>query len=136
MFQPITKYQGHVNNPARMAEITGRAFDIAINERGPVQLNIPRDFFYGESNYSIPQPNFIEASAGGPQSLAAAAELLASAKNPVILAGGGVVTSHNGTKAAIDLAEHLSAYVLVHCALFQRPLKLIHMCVCMYSRCM
>lgn len=48
LFNSITKYQGHVNNPARMAEITARSFDIAMNERGPTQLNIPRDFFYSE----------------------------------------------------------------------------------------
>lgn len=48
IFNSITKYQGHVNNPARMAEITSRSFDIAMNERGPTQLNIPRDFFYAE----------------------------------------------------------------------------------------
>jgi hypothetical protein len=30
-----------------MAELTGLAFDAAQRERGPVQLNIPRDFFYG-----------------------------------------------------------------------------------------
>lgn len=47
-FSSITKYQGHVNNPKRMAEITARCFDISMNERGPTQLNIPRDFFYDE----------------------------------------------------------------------------------------
>ena len=46
MFNSITKYQGDVNNPNRIAEITGRAFDYAMNERGPTLLNIPRDFFY------------------------------------------------------------------------------------------
>lgn len=50
MFETITKYQGHVNNPNRIAEITARTFDIAMNERGPTQLNIPRDFFYHEGN--------------------------------------------------------------------------------------
>ena len=32
-----------------MAELTGVAFDAAQREVGPVQLNIPRDFFYGGS---------------------------------------------------------------------------------------
>ena len=43
MFQEFTKYQGHVNNPKRMAEFTARCFDRAISEMGPTQLNIPRD---------------------------------------------------------------------------------------------
>ena len=48
MFQEFTKYQGHVCNPKRMAEFTGRVFDRAMSEMGPTQLNIPRDYFYGE----------------------------------------------------------------------------------------
>ena len=48
IFSKITKYQGHVNNPKRMAEIAARCFDRAMLEMGPTQLNIPRDFFYGE----------------------------------------------------------------------------------------
>src|SRR6202163_1396912 len=46
IFSKITKWQVHVNSPLRMAELTGRAFDIAMAERGPVQINIPRDYFY------------------------------------------------------------------------------------------
>ena len=48
MFQEFVKYQGHVNNPKRMAEITARCFDRAMRDIGPTQLNIPRDYFYGE----------------------------------------------------------------------------------------
>ena len=48
IFSKITKYQAHVNNRARMAELTSRAFDRALLELGPTQLNIPRDYFYGD----------------------------------------------------------------------------------------
>ena len=67
MFQEFTKYQGHVNNPKRMAEYTGRCFDRAMSEMGPTQLNIPRDYFYGEITCEIPQPMRVEAvlEAGG-----------------------------------------------------------------------
>ena len=54
IFSKITKWQVHVNSPLRMAELTGRAFDIAMAERGPVQINIPRDYFYGEGDYENP----------------------------------------------------------------------------------
>ena len=112
IFQPITKAQVHVSNGARMAELTGVAFDACQRENGPVQLNIPRDFFYGESETNIPMPNIVERSAGGVQSLAKAAELIQNAKNPVILAGGGVVMSkHNGVDAVKALAEYLNAPV-------------------------
>ena len=93
IFSKITKFQAHINNPKRIAELTGRAFDRAMLDLGPAQINIPRDFLYGESEIEIPKPIRIERGAGGEQALAQAAELLASAKFPVILAGGGVIMS-------------------------------------------
>ena len=110
IFSKITKYQAHVNNPARMAELTARAFDRAILEMGPAQINIPRDYLYGEIECEIPQPIRVERGPGGAASLDAAAELLAQARFPVIIAGGGVVLS-DGVEAAIELAETLEAPV-------------------------
>jgi sulfoacetaldehyde acetyltransferase len=109
-FEKITKYQGHVSRPDRIAEFTARCFDVAIAERGPTQLNIPRDFFYGEIEAAIPQPIRIERAAGGPKSLQQAVELLAAADFPVILAGGGVIMA-DGAAEAVALAEYLSAPV-------------------------
>jgi len=111
IFSKITKWQVHVNSPLRIAELTGRAFDIAMAERGPVQINIPRDYFYGEGEYDIPQPHKLERAAGGPESLDAAAKMLAKAKFPVILSGGGVIMS-NGIKECAALAEYLTAPVV------------------------
>jgi sulfoacetaldehyde acetyltransferase len=108
IFSKITKYQAHVNNRARMAELSSRAFDRAVLELGPTQLNIPRDFFYGDIECEIPQPIAIERGAGGERSLDQAAELLASARFPVILCGGGVIMADAQT-AAIKLAELLQA---------------------------
>ena len=52
-----------------MAEFTNRAFNYAMLERGPVQLNIPRDHFYGDVVTKIPAPANTERSAGGPAAL-------------------------------------------------------------------
>ena len=112
MFQEFTKYQGHVVNPKRMAEFTARCFDRAISEMGPTQLNIPRDYFYGEITCEIPKPMRVERGAGGENSLNAAAELLANAKFPVVLAGGGVVMG-DAVEECKALAERLGAPVVV-----------------------
>jgi len=112
IFSKITKYQAHVNNRARMAELTGRAFDRAMHEMGPAQLNIPRDFFYGDIECEIPRPLTIERGAGGETSLDQAAALLAQAQFPVILAGGGIVMG-NTQADAVALAELLQAPVCV-----------------------
>jgi len=110
IFSKITKYQGHVNNPKRMAEIAGRCFDRAMLEMGPCQLNIPRDYFYGDIQATIQPPMRIGRGAGDPAALDEAASLLAAAKFPVILAGGGVIMSA-GTAEAVQLAELLRAPV-------------------------
>jgi sulfoacetaldehyde acetyltransferase len=110
IFSKITRYQGHVNNPKRMAEIAGRCFDRAMLEMGPAQLNIPRDYFYGECNAVIAPPMRIGRGPGDPRALDAAADLLAAAQFPVILAGGGVILAE-GTHAAVQLSERLHAPV-------------------------
>jgi len=110
VFEAVTKYQAHVNHPARMTEFTGRAFDIASHERGPVQINIPRDYFYGENTFTVPSPKPLRHSAGSDSSLEEAAKLIAEAKNPVILAGGGVAMGE-GVSEVTALAEFLGAPV-------------------------
>jgi len=110
IFSKITKYQGHVNNPKRMAEIAARCFDRAMLERGPAQLNIPRDFFYGEIEATISPPMRIAHGPGCAKALDAAAAMLAAAQFPVILAGGGVIMS-GATAEAVALAELLGAPV-------------------------
>ncbi|MDG2907872.1 MAG: sulfoacetaldehyde acetyltransferase [Acidimicrobiales bacterium] len=111
MFEEFTKYQGHVVNEKRMAELTARCFDRAILEMGPTQLNIPRDRFYGQIDVEIPEPIRIERGAGGEQSLDEAADLLASAEFPVLLAGGGVVMG-DAVAETIELAERLGCPVV------------------------
>ena len=110
-FQEITKHQVHVENQARIPELLGRCFDYARLDRGPTQFNLPRDLFYGEGDYTIPQPIEVERGPGGPESLAAAADLLTGAKFPVILSGGGIVMSR-GVDAVRDLAERMQAPVV------------------------
>ena len=110
IFSKITKYQGHVNHPRRMAEIAARCFDRAMLEMGPTQLNIPRDFFYGEIEASIARPMRINHGPGDSAALDAAADLLAGASFPVIVAGGGVITA-GATAEAIELADTLGAAV-------------------------
>ncbi|HEX5600190.1 MAG TPA: sulfoacetaldehyde acetyltransferase [Hyphomicrobiaceae bacterium] len=111
IFSKITKYQAHVSRADRMAELTARCFDMAMSERGPTQLNIPRDMFYGEADYEIPRPKKIARGPGADESLDEAAELLASAKFPVMVAGGGVIFS-GGIEEAKALAEYLQMPVV------------------------
>ncbi|BAL24911.1 sulfoacetaldehyde acetyltransferase [Azoarcus sp. KH32C] len=111
IFSKITRWQTHVNSPARIAELTGRAFHYAMHERGPTQVNIPRDYFYGEIETEIPRSLKIERGPGGSDAIREAARLLADAKFPVIVAGGGVAMA-DGVAELTALAEQLSAPVV------------------------
>ena len=111
MFQEFTKYQGHVVNPMRMAEFTGRCFDRAMSEMAPAQLNIPRDYFYADGEFTIPEPRRIDRGTGGEETLNKAADLIAEAKFPVIVSGGGVVMA-DAVEECKALAERLGAPVV------------------------
>ncbi|MDG1411807.1 MAG: sulfoacetaldehyde acetyltransferase [Acidimicrobiales bacterium] len=111
MFQEFVKYQGHINNENRMAEITARCFDRAMSEIGPTQLNIPRDRFYGDIDVEIAEPMRLDRGPGGERTLNEAAELLAQAEFPVMVSGGGVVMG-DAMVEAIALAERLGCPVV------------------------
>jgi len=111
MFQEFTKYQGHVVNPMRMAEFTGRCFDRAMSEMAPAQLNIPRDYFYADGEFTIPEPRRIDRGTGGEETLNEATDLIAEAKFPVIVSGGGVVMA-DAVEECKALAERLGAPVV------------------------
>ncbi len=110
MFEEFTKYQGQVDNENRMAEITARCFDRAMSEMGPTQLNIPRDRFYGDIDVEISEPMRVDRGPGGNKTLDEAADLLANAKFPVLLSGGGVVQG-DAMAETIALAERLGCPV-------------------------
>lgn len=110
MFERSVKYQVRVNRPDRMAELARRCFYMAKAECGPTQLNIPRDYFYGECEDEIYKTPEVLRGAGARSQLTQAARFLATAKYPVILAGGGVSIG-NALKETMALAEYLTAPV-------------------------
>ncbi|OJJ12014.1 sulfoacetaldehyde acetyltransferase [Alphaproteobacteria bacterium AO1-B] len=112
LFEDMVAYQEEVRDPTRVAEVLTRVISQARRLSGPAQINLPRDFWTQVVDIEIPDPIVFEASPGGENSVAAAAELLSSAKNPVILNGAGVVIS-GAIPASVALAERLSAPVCV-----------------------
>ncbi len=110
-FQACTKYQVRVNRPERMAELARRCFYMAKSECGPTQLNIPRDYFYGDIECDIyPSPD-VQRGPGPLSSLETATRMLLDASFPVILAGGGVVLADAVEETRL-LAEYLTAPVV------------------------
>uniref|UniRef100_B8DQ13 Sulfoacetaldehyde acetyltransferase n=1 Tax=Nitratidesulfovibrio vulgaris (strain DSM 19637 / Miyazaki F) TaxID=883 RepID=B8DQ13_NITV9 len=113
LFKPITKASLRVPHPKRAADILRTAFRIAYAERGPVLVDIPRDYFYGELDEDILAPSQYRVAPGGignPEQFREAVEVLKAAKRPVIVSGRGVVDS-GALETVKALAEHLNAPV-------------------------
>ena len=113
LFEDMVCYQEEVRDPSRVVEVLTRVISQAKRLSGPAQLNIPRDMWTQIVDIEITDPIEFEPSSGGTNSVAEAAVILSSAKNPVILNGAGVVLSKGGIDASKDLAERLSAPVCV-----------------------
>lgn len=111
IFSKITKFQANVPSPLRLAELTDRCIRYALLDRGPTQLNVPRDMFYGEVDTPEIAKFERNVTAGGEEQLKKAAERITKAKRPVIISGFGAVLSDDGVNAVKALAEHLQAPV-------------------------
>ena len=116
LFAPITKKTWTVPSVDRVPEIFREAFRTALApRRGPVQVNLPRDVLAAQADFSDwPSPAAYRPDslpAAHPDQIKAAARLLADARQPVILAGGGIKNSC-GDAAAIALAEALNAPII------------------------
>ncbi len=110
LFEDMVAYQEEVRDPRRIAEVLNRVIEQAWRASGPAQINIPRDYWTQVIDIELPQVIRIERSAGGAKAISDAAELLSSAKFPVILNGAGVVIG-GAIDASRQLAEKLDAPV-------------------------
>ena len=113
LFSPITKKTWTITQTSRVDEIFREAFRIALTPRkGPVQINLPRDVLSQTaafSKFESPHSYRAQTVAIAPDDqIAQAARLLALAKRPVIVAGGGIKNS-GGHKETLQLAEALNA---------------------------
>ncbi|NOD32963.1 MULTISPECIES: sulfoacetaldehyde acetyltransferase [unclassified Ruegeria] len=113
MFADCVAYQEEVRDPSRVAEVLNRVIMNAKRASAPAQLNIPRDMWTQVVDIELPKIVEFERPAGGEDAVAAAAEMLSNAKNPVILNGAGVVLAEGGIEASKALAERLDAPVCV-----------------------
>ncbi len=110
VFEDMVAYQEEVLHPARIAEVLNRVIIQAKRASAPAQINVPRDFWTQVIEIELPAIVDFERPSGGEEAVARAAELLSSAKFPVILNGGGVVIG-GAIKDTVALAERLDAAV-------------------------
>ena len=95
---PIVKHSYLVEEAASLPAIVREAFHTALEGRpGPVVIDLPKDVALAEVE-GCPLPSTMDEPAAPPapgvEALRQAAELLASARQPIVFAGGGVEKAH------------------------------------------
>jgi acetolactate synthase-1/2/3 large subunit len=103
---PITKHNQLVLDVEDIAPAIAEAFHVATTGRpGPVLVDIPRDVQQQMCEFEYPEsvelPGYQPTTTGHPQQVKKAAQLIAEAEKPLILAGHGVVIA----RAAEELTE-------------------------------
>ena len=109
MFKPVTKWSEMLLTPGAVPEMVRKAFKVAQTERpGAVYLAVPEDI------ESMPTPlearplpvNVVRDDAPSPSQIARAAQVLATAKNAIVLAGHGAARGH-AQEALLRFSEKL-----------------------------
>ena len=113
---PITKHNQLVLNVEDIAQALKEAFHIATTGRpGPVLVDIPRDIQQQTCEFEYPEtlnlPGYKPQLKSDPEQVHAAAELIAQAERPVIMAGHGVVIARAWDQL-VELAEQAQIPVI------------------------
>lgn len=105
MARPVTKYARVIDHPDRAAQIVEEALDVAMVEpQGPVHLTFPMDIQRAEADHPV-----VRTPIAAPvfhEDMDAAAEAIAAAERPLVVAGSGVWYANEGA-ALIACCERL-----------------------------
>ena len=94
---PVTKHNFKVKDARQLVNTIRQAFEIAMSgRRGPVLVDIPRDLFSADVDYT--PKTFAEKKVGKPDPdflicAAEAIEEILQAKRPVVIVGGGAISA-------------------------------------------
>jgi acetolactate synthase-1/2/3 large subunit len=108
LFTPVTKWVRRVTEASRAEDYIDQAFAVACSGRpGPVALMLPADLLLEPavpSRRTVSLGRFpLDPTVAEPAAIEAAAVVLAKAKKPVVIAGGGVHLS--GASAALQALQ-------------------------------
>ena len=112
--KPVAKATWCVLEAEKIPQIIREAFKIAREGRpGPVLIDLPLDIQMADIDYNPKEDKALEIEVPKPDKdeIAKAAELLKTAKSPVIIMGGGVILS-SAAKELVELAEYMQIPVI------------------------
>lgn len=110
--RPYVKWSYEVHRLEDLPRAVHRAAKVALTPpSGPVFLSLPMDILTTEADIDLGEPTRVDPRIRGAQTaVAAAAELLARAKRPVIIAGASVATS-DAHAELVEVGELIGAPV-------------------------
>jgi acetolactate synthase-1/2/3 large subunit len=115
IFRRCTKYVGTVLDHRQIPDMVAQAFRaMTVGRPRPAALILPQDLMAMECSSHIPREDSVARRATAilnPADIKKAATLLAQARHPVLLAGGGAVWANGGAELR-QLAERLNCPVL------------------------
>jgi acetolactate synthase-1/2/3 large subunit len=89
MFGSLAKWATEIDSIERIPEIVSKAFSIAMSGRpGPVVIALPEEVLFGSAQVADAQPVRITRAAPDSAALEEMRELLATAKQPLVIVGG------------------------------------------------
>jgi acetolactate synthase-1/2/3 large subunit len=124
IMRPITKWNARVSSPEIVPEVVRKAFKVAESEKpGSTHLELPEDVMAKDLDAApLPRHPLVQ-SEPGLEELQRAVDVIASARNPIVLAGNGAIRNRaapalrafaQGT--GMPVAETFMAKGLLDCA--------------------
>jgi acetolactate synthase-1/2/3 large subunit len=106
-FQPVTKWNIRAQLPGKLAEDIREAFNIAQAERpGATHIELPMDVLDKEVSGAPVKINKVASTVPGTPAIREALRIIAQARYPVIIVGGGVIR-RGVSKQLVEMAEKL-----------------------------
>ena len=107
---PVVKHSFQIRSPIEIPRAIHEAFHLARSGRpGPVVVDIPQDLSRADIDYEpitdVHLPGYQPTTDGNTKQIRQAAKAMASARRPVVYAGGGVINAN----AAAELTEFVTS---------------------------
>ncbi len=115
-FGQVSKWSAEIQDPGRIPELVSQAFHVATSGRpGPVVLSLPEDMLRELSGVGDARTYRAVQAHPGPDDMARLREMLADAKRPVMMLGGGTWTP----QAVADITKFAETNGLPVCCAFR-----------------
>src|ERR1700736_6310548 len=123
IMRPVVKWNARVSSPEIVPEVVRKAFKVAESEKpGSTHLELPEDVMARDLDASpLPRHPLVQPEPGLAE-LQQAAEIVSSARSPIVLAGNGAIRNHAAgalrafaERTGIPVAETFMAKGLLDC---------------------